>query len=75
MHLGQVVTDSVKAKAPTGIAKNKTIKRIMILSENFFLFMLTTPPAPISQEAFLMPRIIRTEEMPVRSYIGKYFTK
>jgi hypothetical protein len=46
VHLGQIVTDSVKAKAPTGIAKNKTIKRIMILSENFFLFMLTTPPAP-----------------------------
>jgi hypothetical protein len=38
-HLGQIVTDSVKAKAPTGIAKKRTIKTIMMLSENFFLFM------------------------------------
>jgi hypothetical protein len=39
VHLGQVVTDSVKAKAPTGMAKKRTIRIMIILSENFFLFI------------------------------------
>jgi hypothetical protein len=39
VHLGQVVTDSVKAKAPTGIVKKRTIRIMIILSENFFLFI------------------------------------
>jgi hypothetical protein len=68
VHLGQLVTDSVKAKAPTGIAKNKTINRIMTLSESFFLFMLTTPPAPKSRSAFPMPRGKRREGKPARSH-------
>jgi hypothetical protein len=72
VHLGQIVTDSVKAKAPTGIAKNKTIKMMMILSENFFLFMLTSPPTPGGQTAFSMPRGIKTKEMPVRFQADKF---
>jgi hypothetical protein len=43
-HLGQIVTESDNANAQTGIAKNRTIRIIMIRSENFFLFMLPTLP-------------------------------
>jgi hypothetical protein len=37
------------------MAKNKTINNMMILSEKFFLFMLTTLPKPNISGAFPMP--------------------
>jgi hypothetical protein len=37
------------------MAKNKTISNMMILSEKFFLFMLTTLPKPNISGAFPMP--------------------
>ncbi len=42
--LGQIVTESDNANAQTGIAKNRTIRIMMIRSENFFLFILPTLP-------------------------------
>jgi len=43
-HLGQIVTESDSANAKTGIAKNRTIRIIMILSGNLLLFILPTLP-------------------------------
>jgi hypothetical protein len=43
-HLGQIVTESDSANAQTGIAKNRTIRIMMIRSEYFFLFILPTLP-------------------------------
>ena len=55
-HFGQVVTDSVKAKAQTGMAKNKKIRMMIIRSENFFLFMTQAHPFPPSNLAFPVPK-------------------
>ena len=55
-HLGQFVTDSVKARAQTGMAKNRTMRIIIILSENFFLFMEKAHPFLLFDAAFPVPK-------------------
>ena len=59
-HLGQTVTESDNANAQTGIAKNRTIRIMMIRSENFFLFILSSLPfSPVKETAFLVPTSIK----------------
>ncbi len=51
-----MVTDSVKAMAQTGMAKNRKMRIMMIRSENFFLFMAKAHPFRVIDLAFPMPK-------------------
>jgi hypothetical protein len=50
------VTESVKARAQTGMAKNSTMRIMIIRSENLFLFMTHAHPFSLFFRAFPVPK-------------------
>jgi hypothetical protein len=50
------VTESVKARAQTGMAKNRKMRIMIIRSENFFLFMAEAHPFLVFNIAFPVPK-------------------